>query len=96
MVVGYGLSETAPAASIDPVDGKTFSDTIGLPLPSTEMSIQDDKGKILSAEKEGEICIRGPQVMRGYWSNKKPPGIFRIFNNTDFQKITLNFKIWMS
>ena len=71
MVVGYGLSETAPAASIDPVDGKTFSDTIGLPLPSTEMSIQDDKGKILSAEKEGEICIRGPQVMRGYWNNEK-------------------------
>ena len=71
MVVGYGLSETAPAASIDPIDGKTFSDTIGLPLPSTEMSIQDDKGKILSAEKEGEICIRGPQVMRGYWNNEK-------------------------
>ena len=71
MVVGYGLSETAPAASIDPIDGKTFSDTIGLPLPSTEMSIQDDKGKFLSAEKEGEICIRGPQVMRGYWNNEK-------------------------
>ena len=71
LVVGYGLSETAPAASIDPVDGKSFSDTIGLPLPSTEMSIQSDKGKILSAGEEGEICIRGPQVMRGYWNNEK-------------------------
>ena len=71
MVVGYGLSETAPAASIDPVDGDTFSDTIGLPIPSTEMSIQDEKGKILSSDKEGEICIRGPQVMRGYWNNEE-------------------------
>ena len=71
MVVGYGLSETAPAASIDPVDGDTFSDTIGLPIPSTEMSIQDEKGKILSSGKEGEICIRGPQVMRGYWNNEE-------------------------
>ena len=70
MVVGYGLSETAPAASIDPVDGQSFSDTIGLPLPSTEMSIQDEKGKILSFDEEGEICIRGPQVMRGYWNNE--------------------------
>ena len=71
LVVGYGLSETAPAASIDPVDGQSFSDTIGLPLPSTEMSIQNDKGKILSVGEEGEICIRGPQVMRGYWNNEK-------------------------
>ena len=71
MVVGYGLSETAPAASIDPVDGDTFSDTIGLPIPSTEMSIQDEKGKILPSDKEGEICIRGPQVMRGYWNNEE-------------------------
>ena len=69
MVVGYGLSETAPAASIDPINGKSFSDTIGLPLPSTEMSIQDDFGKILPPGQEGEICIKGPQVMRGYWGN---------------------------
>ena len=69
MVVGYGLSETAPAASIDPINGKSFSNTIGLPLPSTEMSIQDDFGKILPPGQEGEICIKGPQVMRGYWKN---------------------------
>ena len=70
LIVGYGLSETAPAASIDPVNGESFSDTIGLPLPSTEMSIQDNKGKILPAGEVGEICIRGPQVMRGYWNNQ--------------------------
>ncbi len=69
MVVGYGLSETAPAASIDPIDGKSFSDAIGLPLPSTEMSIQNDGGQILTVGDEGEICVRGPQVMRGYWNN---------------------------
>ena len=69
MVVGYGLSETAPAASIDPINGKSFSNTIGLPLPSTEMSIQDDFGKIFPPGQEGEICIKGPQVMRGYWKN---------------------------
>ena len=57
LVVGYGLSETAPAASIDPVNGKAFSDTIGLPLPSTEMSIQNKKGEILSVGEVGEICI---------------------------------------
>ena len=70
LLVGYGLSETAPAASIDPIGRNSFSDTIGLPLPSTEMSIQDDKGKVLSAGEVGEICIRGPQVMRGYWNNE--------------------------
>ena len=70
LVVGYGLSETAPAASIDPINGKAFSDTIGLPLPSTEMSIQNKKGEILSAGEVGEICIRGPQVMRGYWKKE--------------------------
>ena len=71
LVVGYGLSETAPAASIDPINGKAFSDSIGLPLPSTEMCIQNEKGKILSAGEVGEICIRGPQVMRGYWKKEE-------------------------
>ena len=69
MAVGYGLSETSPAVSIDPIDGKSFSDAIGLPLPSTEMSIQNDGGQILTVGDEGEICVRGPQVMRGYWNN---------------------------
>ena len=69
--VGYGLSETSPAASIDPITRKEFSNTIGLPLPSTDFSIQDAEGKHLGIEEVGEICIRGPQVMKGYWNNEE-------------------------
>ena len=69
--VGYGLSETSPAASIDPIGVEKFSDSLGLPLPSTEISIQDDEGNHLNFNEPGEICIRGPQVMKGYWNNSE-------------------------
>jgi long-chain acyl-CoA synthetase len=65
---GYGLSETSPVASVNPPGSTTFSGTIGLPLPSTEFDIRDDDGKSLPIGQVGEICIRGPQVMAGYWN----------------------------
>jgi long-chain acyl-CoA synthetase len=63
---GYGLTETSPFVSCTPLDTK-YSPTIGLPLPSTEIAIMDDEGHELPTGAEGEICIKGPQVMAGYW-----------------------------
>ncbi len=65
---GYGLSETSPVATANRFDSEKFSGTIGLPLPSTEIAIRDDDGKDLPLGEVGEICIRGPQVMAGYWN----------------------------
>ena len=64
---GYGLSETSPVATANKVSGTEFTGTIGLPLPSTDISIRDDDGNELPSGEVGEICIRGPQVMAGYW-----------------------------
>lgn len=70
VVEGYGLSETAPAATINPLDLRAFNGSIGLPIPGTEIAIRDDDGRDLALGERGEICIRGPQVMAGYW--KRP------------------------
>jgi long-chain acyl-CoA synthetase len=64
---GYGLSETSPTVTSNRPDVKEFSGTIGLPVPSTEVAIRDDLGNDLPIGEAGEICIRGPQVMAGYW-----------------------------
>jgi long-chain acyl-CoA synthetase len=64
---GYGLSETSPVATANRVNGAEFTGTIGLPLPSTEIAIRDD-GNDLPLGEVGEICIKGPQVMTGYWN----------------------------
>ncbi|HEX5932708.1 MAG TPA: AMP-binding protein, partial [Pseudorhizobium sp.] len=64
---GYGLSETSPVATANRFDSQEFTGMIGLPLPSTEISIRDEEGKALPLGEVGEICIRGPQVMAGYW-----------------------------
>jgi long-chain acyl-CoA synthetase len=64
---GYGLSETSPSASCNPVDSKAYTGTIGLPIPSTEFKLLDDDGNEVPMGTPGEICIRGPQVMAGYW-----------------------------
>ena len=63
---GYGLTETSPAAIVNPI-GEEFTGSIGLPLPSTDVSIRDDDGNELGIDEVGEICIKGPQVMEGYW-----------------------------
>jgi long-chain acyl-CoA synthetase len=68
IIEGYGLSETSPVATANRVDIKEFTGTIGLPIPSTEVAILDDDGKPLPLGSTGEIAIRGPQVMAGYWN----------------------------
>ncbi|MDG0025353.1 long-chain fatty acid--CoA ligase [Trinickia sp. Y13] len=68
VIEGYGLSETSPSACCNPVTATEFSGTIGLPIPSTEMSIRDDDNNEMPIGQPGEICIRGPQVMAGYWN----------------------------
>ncbi len=64
---GYGLSETSPSASCNPVTSKAFSGTIGVPIPSTYIKILDDDGNEVPLGQPGEIAIKGPQVMAGYW-----------------------------
>ena len=63
----YGLTETSPAACINPPTAREFTGSIGLPIPSTEVSIREEDGRELALGEVGEICIRGPQVMAGYW-----------------------------
>ena len=84
IVEGYGLSETSPVATSNRLDLKAFTGTIGLPVPSTEIAIRDDDGQDLPLGTAGEICIRGPQVMAGYWNRPDetakvmtPDGFFR-------------------
>ena len=67
IVEGYGLSETSPVATANPADSSEFTGTIGLPIPSTEIAILDDAGQPVPLGQPGEIAIRGPQVMEGYW-----------------------------
>ncbi|MBC7662728.1 MAG: AMP-binding protein, partial [Caulobacter sp.] len=64
---GYGLSETSPAATCNPVDTSAYSGTIGMPMPDTDVVLLDDDGNEMDPGERGEIAIRGPQVMAGYW-----------------------------
>jgi long-chain acyl-CoA synthetase len=70
LIEGYGLTETAPSATANPLDLKEFSGSIGVPMSSTEVVLRDDNGASVPLGQPGEICIRGPQVMAGYW--KRP------------------------
>ncbi|ATD67613.1 long-chain-fatty-acid--CoA ligase [Luteimonas chenhongjianii] len=67
LVEAYGLTETSPAACINPMDLPEYNGSIGLPVPSTDACIKDEDGAMLPVGEVGELCIRGPQVMKGYW-----------------------------
>ena len=67
LVEGYGLTECSPTVTVNPFDLKGFNGSIGLPVPSTEVSIRNAEGQELAPGQAGELCVRGPQVMRGYW-----------------------------
>jgi len=73
LVEGYGLSETSPVACANPFNGKSIPQCIGLPLPQTQISLRDleDPEKEVKNGQKGELCIKGPQVMKSYWKNKK-------------------------
>ncbi|MDM8548318.1 AMP-binding protein [Candidatus Venteria ishoeyi] len=64
---GYGLTETSPVVCVVPPDSTDFTGSIGLPLPSVEISLRDDEGQEVTAQQDGELWVRGPQVMAGYW-----------------------------
>jgi long-chain acyl-CoA synthetase len=85
VVEAYGLSETSPGATFNPFDGPVKSGSIGQPLPSTIVSIRavDDPSKELPLGQEGEICIKGPQVMKGYWM--KPEETANVFHDGFFR-----------
>lgn len=65
---GYGLTECSPSVTLNPLDLTEFSGSIGLPLPSTEISLRDPEGNEVGLGEPGELCVRGPQVMKGYWN----------------------------
>jgi long-chain acyl-CoA synthetase len=70
LIEGYGLSETSPLATANPTDATEYSGAIGVPVPSTDVAILNDAGMALKLGEHGEIGIRGPQVMQGYWHNE--------------------------
>jgi long-chain acyl-CoA synthetase len=81
---GYGLSETSPVLTLNPLTGAGFSATVGIPLPSTDIKLLDGEDKQVAMGEAGEICAKGPQVMRGYWQKPEanaaaftPDGYFR-------------------
>ncbi|WP_423595566.1 long-chain-fatty-acid--CoA ligase [Roseateles sp. MS654] len=84
VVEGYGLSETSPVATVNRLDLDQFNGSIGLPVPNTDIAIRDDAGHDVPLGERGEICIRGPQVMAGYWNRPEesaqaigPDGFFK-------------------
>jgi long-chain acyl-CoA synthetase len=81
---GYGLSETSPVLTCNPIDGTDQVGTIGLPMPNTEIVLLDDDGKEVALGEAGEICAKGPQVMAGYWN--RPDETEKVFTSDGFFK----------
>ncbi len=65
----YGLTETSPGVCINPLSSTEYNGTIGLPLPNTDIEIRDNDGNVVGINEAGELCVKGPQVMKGYWNN---------------------------
>ncbi|HET6599229.1 MAG TPA: AMP-binding protein, partial [Burkholderiaceae bacterium] len=82
IVEGYGLSETSPSVTCNPVDSTAYSGNIGLPMPDTEVKLLDDDGTEVAQGTPGEIAIRGPQVMAGYW--QRPDETARVMTADGF------------
>jgi len=82
LLEGYGLTETSPCATMNPLDLADYSGSIGLPMPSTEVVLRDDSGKDVALGQPGEICIRGPQVMKGYW--QRPDETAKVISRDGF------------
>ena len=68
LIEGYGLSEASPVVSLNPIRGPWKAGSIGVPIPGVEVSVQNDTGEILPVDQVGEICVRGGNVMKGYWN----------------------------
>ncbi|BBD76972.1 long-chain-fatty-acid--CoA ligase [Hydrogenophilus thermoluteolus] len=82
LLEAYGLTETSPAVTINPMTLQEYNHSIGLPLPSTEISIRSDAGAELPVGAEGELCVRGPQVMKEYWN--RPDETAKVFTEDGF------------
>jgi long-chain acyl-CoA synthetase len=80
----YGLSETSPGVCISPLYVKAYNGSVGLPLPSTEISLRDEQGHEVPMGQAGELCVKGPQVMSGYW--KHPEETAHVFTDDGFFK----------
>ncbi|MDP1646528.1 MAG: AMP-binding protein [Thiobacillus sp.] len=78
LIEGYGLTEASPIVCANPLEATTFSGMIGMPIPSTRVEIRDEVGKPLPVGEVGELCVQGPQVMRGYWN--KPDETARVLS----------------
>lgn len=82
LIEAYGLTETSPAVCINPLDLREFNHSIGLPVPSTDVSIRDDEGNEVPLGQAGELCVRGPQVTQGYWN--RPDETAKVFTPDGF------------